>query len=100
MEWSLGIQLLLQKFKNRKKNSYQIKMNKEKNTKQFKYQRYSMPYHYFIGKERTIDLLLSNSLSTSPQIQPDLCKYWMAAYLLLNEQSELCWKEGSHKAFC
>lgn len=43
-----------------------------------------MPYHSFIDKGRTIDLLLSNPLFTSPQIQPDLCKYWVATYLLLS----------------
>lgn len=45
-----------------------------------------MPYHYFIGKERTIGLLLPNPLSGSPQFQADLCKYWVATYLFLTEQ--------------
>lgn len=55
-----------------------------------------MPYHYFISNERTIELFLSNPGSTSLQIKSALCKYWVAAYLLLTEKSQLSAQETAH----
>jgi len=48
-----------------------------------------MPYQYFIDKESTVELFLSNPVSASLQIKSGLCKYWVATYLLLTEQSQL-----------
>lgn len=32
-----------------------------------------MPYQYFIGKERTIEIFLSNPVSTGLQVKSALC---------------------------
>lgn len=54
------------------------------------------PYQYFIGRERTTELFLSNPMSTSPQIKSVLCKYWVATYLPRTEQSQLSAEKQAH----